>query len=759
MPTIEIDSTTETISVEAASGIDYIRSTSIGEKLGTFSFAAGAAQASSPDPASLVLRQYNLDEAVLGYVLVAKRSGMPDSRFPFLLGRFFTLEEWSLPVSGEAINVTFAPNRDDDSFDGDMLSLTNKESPFGEAVTVDVHLLLASPSAGVSSAQISAWQADLSGFEREIAQIQASEQAVPQGTDAEAQAGTSTANRLWSAARLRLAAVSSLTRAVIARVTGGFQLPPTQSANVLHLRSVNADNTVSVLDFHAGTQAPQGAGLAAWQATNIAGNLLATVTEFTFVPATSTTPGVLTYRSPLPADGSIVLRMLATDLQDTINGKLDASQVRARIESNPVVLAIQAFENDLRRTRNLASNLAWTQHASSAYFRFPSSSIELPNPKAGDRIRFVVAPTGVASFTTDFIDYATFFGKTSSNSQPASTANGTRFVDANNDGYFFSREGNQLLAAAESIGNVSVTIELNEIDLKGFARLSGPLITEADLSQAIRTKLDEAHDSGLNTAQVTALITRLIAENQINADEVARKPVRFARPSQGEDITVSANISWQIGQTNYTVGRITLDDRGQFIIGVNNVGTQDALRNYEIRIGDTTLDFSAMNYEAGSGANDGSNPDSYVSGGGNSVSTTADTVIEIVRPITANSYLPLEGVTDYPMTKTATGRHWAQLKTAGIADAAVTAPKLADDSVTNRTILANAVSPDKIHPRGRIPDATSLDAGRVPRTTAQSTYETVPVDNSFLKRWVGTSAQLPAADQRDADVFYYVVSS
>ena len=66
MPTIEIDSTTETISVEAASGIDYIRSTSIGEKLGTFSFAAGAAQASSPDPASLVLRQYNLDEAGLG---------------------------------------------------------------------------------------------------------------------------------------------------------------------------------------------------------------------------------------------------------------------------------------------------------------------------------------------------------------------------------------------------------------------------------------------------------------------------------------------------------------------------------------------------------------------------------------------------------------------------------------------------------------------------------------------------------------------
>ena len=423
-------------------------------------------------------------------------------------------------------------------------------------------------------------------------------------------------------------------------------------------------------------------------------------------------------------------------------------------------MALQAFENDLRRTRNLASNLAWTQHASSAYFRFPSSSIELPNPKAGDRIRFVVAPTGVASFTTDFIDYATFFGKTSSNSQPASTANGTRFADANGDGYFFSREGNQLLVAAESIGNVSVTIELNEIDLKGYARLSGPLIVESDLDAALQSKIDNANAGNLTEAEARRIADEEIAKNAINADVIARKTVRFARPSQGEDIQINAALGFQIGTTNFVLGQITQDDDGAIIFAINNVGTRDQLRNYEIRVGDTTYDFSALSYVAGSGANDGSSPDSYATGNGQpTLSTTADTTLEILRPITANSYLPLEGVTNYAILKTANGRHWAQVVADTIASNAVTAPKLADDSVTNRTILANAVSPDKIHPRGRIPDATSLDAGRVPRTTAQSTYETVPVDNSFLKRWVGTSAQLPAADQRDADVFYYVVSS
>ena len=177
------------------------------------------------------------------------------------------------------------------------------------------------------------------------------------------------------------------------------------------------------------------------------------------------------------------------------------------------------------------------------------------------------------------------------------------------------------------------------------------------------------------------------------------------------------------------------------------------MRNYEIRIGDTTLDFSAMSYEAGSGANDGSNPDSYVSGGGNSVSTTTDTTIEIVRPITENSYLPLEGQENYAMLKTVNGRHWAQVVADTIASNAVTAPKLADDSVTNRTILDEAVGSSKIH--GQSPgsiSATSLDDGLGIITSAGGwttrRYPVAHVTELISANLSGVSVPVSSADHR-----------
>ena len=360
----------------------------------------------------------------------------------------------------------------------------------------------------------------------------------------------------------------------------------------------------------------------------------------------------------------------------------------------------------------------------------------------------------MASFTTDFMDYATFFGRTSSNSQPASTANGTRFADANGDGYFFSREGNQLLVAAESIGNVSVTIELNEIDLKGYARLSGPLIVESDLDAALQSKIDNANAGNLTEAEARRIADEEIAKNAINADVVARKTVRFARPSQGEDIQINAALGFQIGTTNFVLGQITQDDDGAIIFAINNVGTRDQLRNYEIRVGDTTYDFSAMSYVAGSGANDGSSPDSYATGNGQpALSTTADTTLEILRPITANSYLPLEGIAGYAMIKTASGRHWAQVGTGGLEGRAVTSGKLAENAVENSNILDEAVSAAKIHTSasGSV-DATSLDDGLGIITSAGSwttrRYPVAHVTELISANLSGVSVPISSGDHR-----------
>ena len=387
----------------------------------------------------------------------------------------------------------------------------------------------------------------------------------------------------------------------------------------------------------------------------------------------------------------------------------------------------------MRRERVLAVSLAWTQHASGAYFRFPASGVELPDPKAGDMIRFVVA-AGTATFTTPWVSYGlVFHRKTSSNGQPASSSNGTRFADGPNDNvYFFSRQGNLLLAASENIGDYSVSPQFSEIDLKPYARLSGPAIAESDLDSDLQSKIDNANASSVTEAEARRIADEEIAKASPNADVIARKTVRFARPSQGEDIQINAALGFQIGTTNFTLGQITQDDDGAIIFAVNNVGTRDALRGYEVRVGDTTYDFSAMSYVAGSGANDGSSPDSYATGNGQpALSTTADTVLEILRPITANSYLPLEGVTNYAMLKTANGRHWAQVVADTIASNAVTAPKLADDSVTNRTILDEAVGSSKIH--GQSPgsiSATSLDDNRVP-VSASGGWTTRPLPGSF----------------------------
>lgn len=725
------------------------------------------------DPNKLYLPK--LDEGASGWVLEALQLGDGSyGRLRINEGDYRATYVVKLPAAGEDLAIVYGKNTGGSDGQGDWLECKVATSALSSAVRLNLHEAITSPGVGQDDASL---KADVANLEREVAGLAAGEHAgtaTPEATDEEADAGTGVFARLWSPAKVWRAARAAITRAWLANRLGGYSGTITVSGNVLHWTNNRAGGGVD-----AGVYQPVapsgGGGLAAWQAFNVFANALTATGNYTATLATATTNGRLEPVAQLPADGTITLAMLATSLRNVLAAKLDSSQVKARIESDPVVVGLQAFMDAMRRTRNLASNLAWSQHASSAYFRFADTAIELPTAaNAGDRVRFVVA-AGTNTFTTPYTSYADFLATASSNGQPASTANGLRFADAANDNaYWFSHQGSQLLVASENVGDYSVTPQFSEIDLKPYARLSGPLITENDLAQAIRDKLDEAHDSGLTTEQVTALITKLIAENQINADEVARKPVRFARASLGEDIEINAALGFQIGSTNFTLGQISQDDEGSITFGINNVGTRDQLRNYEIRlVGIGTYDFSAMDYSRGSGANDGTSPDGYSTPNGQTtLPTNADTVVEILRPITANSYLPLAGVEFYVMVKTADGRHWAKVTGAGIEDATIEGRHYAPNSVDNGAVAPAAVGHAELQANVRSPVGTSVDDGTMihyqsgvqatrPKPVEAASWASVgntaddaPLDK--LPFWFGTRAQYNALAAKDDDTLYFI---
>ena len=515
----EIGSTSGVTAVVGGTGAaPVIRASSVGERIGRFSIATTAntgdsavlseGTAISADANTLAVHQGNLDEKILGFVLVANRPGLIRRTSEVRnspVGNFFMSKKFFLAVAGRSLHrqVRREPRR---RLFGRGRTFDDRGGVLPQFRYHHRRPLLACFAFGRGDRRRIEFGEGRCFPNRTGKSKPCKPPRLPcrPRTQAEASAGSSNANRLWSAALLWTAARASAGLAFLARTLGGFTRSVSVSGGQLHVVGVDSQgNPVSVSTTISASSGGSQAHTDE-QIQNICGALVATLPSFSYDAATQT----LTYTVPLPADGSITLQMLATSLQNLIAGKLDTSQVKARIESDPVVLSLQAFEADLRRERVLAVSLAWTQHASGAYFRFPESGLELPDPKAGDMIRFVVA-AGTATFTTPWVSYADFRSRTSSNGQPASASNGTRFADGPNDNvYFFSRQGNLLLAASENIGDYSVSPQFSEIDLKPYARLSGPLITEADLSQAIRTKLDEAHDSGLNTAQVTALITR-----------------------------------------------------------------------------------------------------------------------------------------------------------------------------------------------------------------------------------------------------------
>ena len=339
----EISSTSGVTAVVGGTGAaPVIRASSVGERIGRFSIATTAnagdsavlseGTAISADANTLAVHQGNLDEKILGFVLVANRPGLTGEppRFGIVLGNFFMSKKFSLPVAGEAYTVKFVVNRDDDSSDGDELSMTVAESSPSSATTIDVHYWLASPSVGATAAELNSVKADVSRIEQEVQAVQAAETSVPTGTQAEASAGSSNANRLWSAALLWTAARASAGLSFLARTLGGFTRSVSVSGGQIHVVGVDSQgNPVSVSTTISASSGGSQAHTDE-QIQNICGALVATLPSFSYDAATQT----LTYSVPLPSDGSITLQMLATSLQNLIAGNwTQAKFVRG---SNPI---------------------------------------------------------------------------------------------------------------------------------------------------------------------------------------------------------------------------------------------------------------------------------------------------------------------------------------------------------------------------------------------------------------------------------------
>ena len=703
-----------------------------------------------------------------GLWLTTTRDGEQARTF-FGLNRYAAAEEIPIRAAGESLEIRYH-----NEFDGEKPTISAKvlKGPLGESVTLSVALAVATPAIGIRQAALDTINREIATLTERLDDLPSEGETVTlpaRASAAELAALASTALRLFSPRDLGTAIEGKTTRptglsydnsnrtltlnyvrnGVAEHLTAGpWPAPTSGAATAPHdfqqvgseadLNAANASETVLITSaFTAGT--------VSWMVGDIGVN---NGTAWIRIGSVSPELSAGSVTTSILADDAVTLAKLSAALRTTLAGKADTTALPAAIRSDSTVAGLRSFEAALRTTSHALSQTARAA-TGNAYVELPGSWPEL---QEDDILTARLQETSQGIDVSNTFYSSALYAKQASNAAQASDANGIRWTDSNNDAYTVSRLGGRgVLFAPPSPGDWTLTVTLDRIEIQ-----------ENQLSQAVRTKLD-AVAVPFTEADARRIADEEIAKNLKNVDVVARKTVRFARPSVGEDIQINAALGFQISSTNFTLGQISQDDEGSITFGINNVGTRDQLLGYEVKVGDETYDFSTMQYSRGSGANDGSSPDGYSTPNGQpTLSTTADTTIEIVEPIGKENYVPGTGVAGYPLVKNAgdsVQSTFQQLRTVGYAGRSVTSAVLAENAVENDNILANAVSPDKIHPRGRLPDATSLDAGRVPRTTATSSYETVPVDNSFLKRWVGTSAQLPAADQRDADVFYYVVSS
>lgn len=249
-------------------------------------------------------------------------------RMAFDPGIDFTDREVEINSAGDAFALTFT------NFDvGTPPHLTVKIAG-GDQVpndtTIFIHKRLPSPDTSITTEQLNHILAEQTRLQHEIDNIHQQPAGVtvplpPNVTTAEARAGTETFARLWNARADREGIDARVDESRVAALTGGFVRDGSVSGSTLSLVHVRADGTSDTITFTPPTT-PGGGGITVEQATDAAGALLSTLSQFAYNASSNTLTFTETPQTP-PTD--ISLNQLSQTLQ-TLIGTL---QNRAAVDS------------------------------------------------------------------------------------------------------------------------------------------------------------------------------------------------------------------------------------------------------------------------------------------------------------------------------------------------------------------------------------------------------------------------------------------
>lgn len=409
-----------------------------------------------------------------------------------------------------------------------VLPVAGKRAPDGTRVYV--HQANAAPDAAITRAHVAAIEAEQSHLEAEIVAIHDQDGTLPpSATEAEAEEGSGTAQRLWSPLRIVQLLAAWLTRARLALLTGGWVRSGSASGNTLSLVHVRPDGTSETIAFTP-TDPGGGGGITVPQATDAAGALLSTLPEFEYDAQTST----LTYTPPAPArPTNVTLNDLAAALQTLITSHLTSRSA--------VVTALQAFEDALRQTVHGPSG-AWTQHLSGVYYAVPAT---WPIVYDSDVVTVTVT-TESGTVLSATVSGEAWVATSSRAAATAGDANGVRLDDkAAAATYWVSKDDDRgVLLASDTTGTHALTsTSISRITIQA-RHIGNGQVTLEKLSPEVQADIEQGQQSGLTEPEARAIADQEIAKRQAPVDEVAHKSFTATNLPEGEVGAININLAY-----------------------------------------------------------------------------------------------------------------------------------------------------------------------------------------------------------------------